>query len=131
MAERRPAGLGDWGRERARYNLGRNTVAGHDVTKYEEQVYGTGPALPQQPATPWEYPSSSRVRAYQYDFDKQQIRVRFVKYGTPWVYENVPVTVFQAFDAAPSKGMYINSTLNYMDHRRASPQEESTYFNGV
>lgn len=130
MAERQ-SGLGNWGKERARYGLGKSTIAGHDITKYEEAVYGTGPALPQQAATQWEYPASSRVLAYQYDFDQQQLRVRFVKYNTPWVYNDVPSTVFQAFDAAPSKGMYVNSTLNYMSHRRASPQEEATYFNGV
>jgi hypothetical protein len=71
------------------------------------------------------------VAAYQYDYEQSQLRVRFHKYGTPWVYEGVPVTVFQAFDAAPSKGKYINSTLNYMTYRRATPNEVADYFTGV
>lgn len=133
MAEDRQGGLGNWGRERARYGLGRKSVAGHDVSKYEEQMFGSGTnrAVPTQPTTEWEFPASSRVKAYQYDFDTQQLRVRFLKYDTPWVYDDVPTTVFQAFDAAPSKGMYINSTLNYMSHRRASPSEEAAFFHNV
>jgi hypothetical protein len=124
----RPRGLGEFGRQRSRDNLGRNTVGGQRVTEYEKQLYGTDRAAPAPPATAWEYPSSSRVRAYSYDFENQQLRVRFHKYNTPWVYNEVPVTVFQAFDAAPSKGMYINSTLNHMSHRRASPIEEASLF---
>lgn len=124
-------GLGNWGRERARFNLGTKQVGGHHVTKYEEQMYGTPRSVPTQPTTDWEYPDSSRVMAYQYDFDTQQLRVRFIKYRTPWVYDNVPTTVFQAFDAAPSKGRYINSTLNYFTYRRATPGEEAKYFVGV
>lgn len=126
MATERQSGLGNRGRERFRQGLGQGTGTG----KTEDVLFG-GLPLPQQPATEWTYPSSSRVRAYQYDFDQQQLRIRFVKYGTPWVYDNVPMAVFQSFDAAPSKGMYINSTLNYMTHRRASPMEEAQYFHGV
>lgn len=121
--------MGDWGRERLRHNIGRRTVAGHDVT--EEALFGSDRDVPTQPTTEWEFPSSSRVKAYQYDFNTQQLRVRFLKYNTPWVYDNVPTTVFQAFDAAPSKGMYINSTLNYMEHRKASPAEEAAFFTNV
>lgn len=94
-------------------------------------MFGGLAPIPQRPATDWEFPSSTRVKAYQYDFDQQQLRVRFIKYGTPWVYDNVPMAIFEAFDAAPSKGMYINSTLNYMTHRRASAQEEAAYFGSV
>lgn len=131
MAEEKQRGLGSYGRDRARNVLGGKTVAGQRITAYEEQMFGTGRALPPQGTTQWEYPASSRVRAYQYDFDKQQIRVRFHKYDTPWVYEGVPETLFQAFDTAPSKGKYINSTLNYATHRRASAEEVIHYFNDV
>jgi KTSC domain len=127
----RPGGLGNWGRERTRFGLGRQSVAGHDLTQYEQATFGQSRAIPTAPATEWEFPNSTRVKAYQYDFDTQQLRVRFIKYNTPWVYDDVPTTVFQAFDAAPSKGMYINSTLNYMSHRRASPQEEAQFFHNV
>jgi hypothetical protein len=57
--------------------------------------------------------------------------VRFQKYDTPWVYEDVPVEVYQAFAAAPSMGKYINSTLNFFPYRRATPNEESALFSGV
>lgn len=67
------------------------------------------------------------MKAYQYDYGTQQLRVRFNKYNTPWVYEDVPVAVFEAFDAAPSKGQFINSTLNHTKYRRASAQEVSQY----
>lgn len=124
----RQGGLGSFGRDRARNVLGGKTVAGHKITAYEEQMFGTDRALPPQTTTQWEYPDSSRVKAYQYDFEKQQLRVRFHKYGTPWVYEGVPEVLFQAFDSSPSKGKYINSTLNYTAYRRATPQEVDEYF---
>jgi len=125
----RRSGLGSFGRERARNVLGGKTVAGQKITAYEEQMFGTDRALPPQTTTQWEYPESSRVKAYQYDFGSQQLRVRFHKYNTPWVYEGVPEVLFQAFDSAPSKGRYINSTLNYTAYRKATPDEVSTYFN--
>lgn len=94
-------------------------------------MYGSDRADPGPEVTPWEFPDSSRVQAYQYDFNSGQLRVRFIKYGTPWVYNEVPLAIFQAFDAAPSKGMYINSTLNHMLHRRATAVEEAEYFGNV
>ena len=131
MAERQ-GGLGGLGRERIRENLGRRTVAGHEVTAAGEQrAANPNVDVRELPTTPWEYPESSRVKAYSYDYKSGQLRVRFIKYATPWVYNDVPVAVFQAFDASPSKGEYINSTLNYMNHRRATPVEEMQHFGGV
>lgn len=128
MAERQ-SGLGGFGRTRIRENIGSKSVAGHDITAAGQQrADNPDVSVRELPTTPWERPASSRVRAYQYDYASGQLRVKFVKYGTPWVYNDVPVAVFQAFDAAPSKGMYINSTLNYMDHRKASVTEEIQYF---
>lgn len=129
MAEERKSGLGGFGRERFRENLGSKSVAGHEVTAAGQQRADNPDVSARNlPTTPWERPASSRVDAYQYDYATGQLRVRFRKYNTPWVYNDVPVAVFQAFDAAPSKGMYINSTLNYMDHRRASSSEMMTHF---
>lgn len=81
--------------------------------------------------SPWAFPDSSRVSAYQWDEGKQQLRVRFVKYATPWVYEHIDLAVFQMFDAAPSKGKFINQVLNSYPYRRASDEEEQLYFSGV
>jgi hypothetical protein len=128
MAEERQSGLGGAGRNRIRENLGKGTS---DQGRYEQGMFGGLAPLPQRPATDWTYPLSSRVEAYSYDFDQQQLRVKFIKYGTPWVYDNVPMAIFDAFNSAPSKGMYINSTLNHMTHRRASAQEVATYFGSV
>jgi KTSC domain len=133
MADRQ-GGLGDFGRTRARRNLfdtGRASAA--------EQLFGGRDQVQDQAqqtlrggtTTPWSFPDSSRVKAYSYDATNQQLRVRFHKYNTPWVYNGVPLGVFMAFDASPSKGMFVNSTLNYSDHRRATAEEELTHFNGV
>lgn len=132
MAEKRRGGLGEWGLSKSRDALGRRTVAGHTLTAAQEQrADNPDTDVRDLPTTPWEFPESSRVKAYQYDYKTGQLRVKFIKYGTPWVYDNVPTTVFQAFDAAPSKGKYINSTLNYMEYRRANPQEEAQFFGNV
>ena len=129
MAEKRKGGLGNFGRDRFRENLGSKTVAGHEVTAAGQQrADNPDVSVRELPTTPWHRPASTRVNAYQYDYATGQLRVRFWKNNTPWVYNDVPTAVFQAFDAAPSKGRYINSTLNYMDHRRASASESMTYF---
>jgi hypothetical protein len=81
--------------------------------------------------SPWEFPDSSRVKAYQWDAAQQQLRVRFIKYGTPWVYNDVDLATFQAFDAADSKGKFINRVLNSYPYRQATDDEEATFFQGV
>jgi hypothetical protein len=79
----------------------------------------------------WQFPDSSRVKAYQWDQAIQQLRVRFIKYGTPWVYNDVDLATFQAFDATDSKGKFINRILNSYPYRRATVDEEAQYFQGV
>jgi hypothetical protein len=127
MAERpvRLGGLGEAGRSRIRHNIG-----GQPVTSYEEQLYGANPSDPVRTRgrTGWEYPDSTRVYAYSYDYDSGELWVRFKKYATPWVYRGVSETVFAAFDSTESKGRYINSTLNYTDYRRATFAEEQEHF---
>jgi hypothetical protein len=141
MAEK-PSGLGNWGAERFKQNIGsqqevggQRATTGSRSTFYEEALFTDRPDGPLTPAaeppTPWFYPESSRVYAYQYDPFLMQLRVKFIKYGTPWVYNDVPSAVFQAFDASPSKGMYINSTLNYFPYRRANAAEVTNHFFSV
>lgn len=62
--------------------------------------------------TEWAYPASSRVRAYRYDFANQTLQVRFHKYDDAYEYYGVPTAVYASFDSSPSKGRFINSTLN-------------------
>jgi len=120
-------GLGSFGRNRVRENIGgskSDTLAGHPL-------FGPDPeAEPEEvpTTTAWQYPDSSRISAYQYDYAAGQLRVRFHKYNTPWIYDGVPVSVFQAFDSSDSKGRYVNSTLNYTAYRRATPEEEINLF---
>lgn len=125
MADPRLGGLGEAGRSRIRQNIG-----GVEVTSYEQQLYGSNPADPVRTRgrTNWEYPDSTRVYAYSYDYDTEELWVRFKKYETPWVYRGVGETVFAAFDSSDSKGKYINSTLNYTDYRRARQKEVETKF---
>lgn len=126
----RTPGLGGFGRERALTGL----AAQQEEGKEYERVVAGAPASgrPTPPtATEWQYPASSRVKAFSYDFDTHQLRMRFQKYDTPWVYEGVPVAVYQSFASAPSLGKYINSTLNFFPYRRATPMEESALFTGV
>lgn len=141
-------GLGNQGIERARENLGagtaggdsshpmRGAITGSTSRFYEDALFGKGRPEGElkpihQDTTPWTYPDSSRIHAYQYDPDTRQLRVKFIKYGTPWVYDEVPTAVFQAFDAAPSKGTYVNSTLNYFPYRKATAAEVVNYFGSV
>jgi len=127
MAEPRQGGLGGRGRDRLRENIG-GQVGGQDLTAYEREVYGRPRSTPKAARTQWQYPDSTRVYAYAYDFEEQQLWVRFKKYDTPWLYGGVSQPLFAAFDSSPSKGKYINSTLNYTSYRRATDQEEATKF---
>ena len=143
MAKRR-GGLGDYGRDKWKSianpatgtedevlsntlyaNTGDNSIAGHQQSSDGQDG---GHALT---STEWYFPDSSRVLAYQYDYDTMDIRVRFVKYATPWIYSKVPVSIWDGFHSTDSKGRYINSTLNQFPYRRASAQEEATFFNGA
>lgn len=127
MAERPPrlGGLGEAGRSRIRQNIG-----GQPVTAYERDLYGADrqDSVRDRGRSQWEYPDSTRVYAYSYDYNTEELWVRFKKYETPWVYKGVIEPVFASFDSSESKGKYINSTLNYTDYRRATPAEEAAKF---
>ena len=119
----RLGGLGEAGRSRIRQNIG-----GQDITAYEKSLYSSQLIDRGARTTGWEYPDSSRVYAYSYDYQTRELWVRFVKYETPWVYHEVSQPLFAAFDSSPSKGKFINSSLNYTEYRRATPQEEAEKF---
>lgn len=114
MATRPPrqGGLGPSGRDRFGEGLGRSGR--------EEEVLGdtlfqrtTPPLESSQPLrTGWIDVASSRVAEYNYDYSDGSLYLRWVKYGTTWVYENVSSALFEAFVSSPSKGKYVNSTLN-------------------
>ena len=83
---------------------------------------------------PVEFPSSERVQAYRYVPGQDQyygnLYMRFVKYGTSWVYYNVPIGIYQSFTNSPSKGQFINMTLNSYPNGRAAPSDEDIFFQG-
>lgn len=125
MADKAPrvGGLGEAGKSRIRYNIG-----GQDITQYEKDQYGSNPIDRGPQRSGWEYPDSSRVYSYSYDYYTRELWVRFIKYETPWVYQEVSQPLFAAFDSSPSKGKFINSSLNYTSYRRATPAEEAAKF---
>lgn len=122
---------------------------------------GEAPEFPTTTLTdisPWVYPGknhppdeSTRVQAFKFvantsieDMDDSPyaramfggsrygtIFVRFIKYGTPWRYSNVPQTVYEQFFASPSKGKFINSTLNNYPYGRVTGDEYSAYFDDM
>lgn len=121
----RKSGLGNWGKDRI-----------HDQFDPEQvQDYGHGLFGENKPPAPplttsWKYPNSSRVRAYMYDYSSNSLYITWQNGKPPWVYDDVYPALFEAFDAAPSKGKYINSTLNYTSHYPASSSEMDV-FTGV
>ena len=101
-------------------------------TEAQERLFGIDRNVPRTAPleTGWVYtPESSRVAAYQYDYTGEQLRVTWTNGKAPWVYEGVNSTIFSSFDAAPSKGKYINSTLNFTNHHRVAINDPA--FDGV
>lgn len=119
------SGLGSWGKDRLT-----DQFDPEQVQDYGHGLFGEN----KPPATPlttsWKYPDSSRVRAYMYDYSSNSLYITWQNGKTPWVYDDVYPSLFEAFDAAPSKGKYINSTLNYTSHYPAS-SSEMDMFTGV
>ena len=128
--EPRQTGLGQSGLSRSRENL-----AGQAAPAYDEALFGKQEDRRSLvPPTPWiQVPDSSRIQAYQYNPAMASLHVVFSNHGRPtgYVYNDVPTAVFQAFDAAPSKGRYVNSTLNFFPYHRAGAGEELGIFGGV
>jgi KTSC domain len=74
---------------------------------------------------PWvETSSSSRVRAFRYDYANGNVQVTWRNSKGPGhVYEDVPFEVFRSFARITSKGKAVNSTLNGFNYRPISPEE--------
>lgn len=76
--------------------------------------------------TEWHHMDSSRVMAARYDPGNQQIQVYF-RDGTPWVYEDVPVNVYDLFITAASAGRFVNQVLNNYPYRRPDASEMGSW----
>jgi hypothetical protein len=74
---------------------------------------------------PWAEPSSTRVKAYRYDYLKKEIQVTWVNNNNPgYAYGDMDYEGFRAFARIASKGKYINRVLNGMgNYRRLTPDE--------
>lgn len=108
MATRRPAGLGSTGLQRARENIGHGQSTDH---LEETLLPGDRPA--QDLSTGWiNADDSSRVEAFLYNYTNNILYVRWINNHTTWAYYDVTSALFEAFAAAPSKGKYVNSSLN-------------------
>ena len=59
--------------------------------------------------------ASSRITEIGYARHTATVYVRFTD-GFSWCYMNVPVDVWEQFVASPSKGSFINETLNGYPH---------------
>lgn len=107
---RRPAGIN---LGRVRESLGR----GQDTSVVEDVLFGgrnTPPLESVQPLeTGWLQSESSRLSEYKYSYSESALYVRWRNNGTVWMYEDVPVAVFETFSAAASMGRYVNGTLNH------------------
>ncbi len=71
---------------------------------------------------PWHHLGSSRVMSARYDPGNTQIHVYF-RDGTPWVYEDVPYQIYEAFITASSPGRFVGQVLDQYPYRRAEPSE--------
>ena len=103
------------------------------------------PTTPLKDISPW-YPGqnhppdeSSRVQAFKFVPSVEKgfgnvygtVFVSFIKNETPWKYTDIPETTYQAFFASPSKGRFINTTLNQYPYGRVSGDELSAYFSDM
>ena len=84
-------------------------------------------------AFPVEYPSSTRCQAFKYVPYADSpgigaIYMRFIKYGTAWVYRDVPEGVYFAFASAPSKGRAVNTMLNSYSAGNPTWDEQERFF---
>jgi hypothetical protein len=98
-------------------------VAGH-IVRLEEAI---------NLALPTEYPSSTRCQAFKFvPYPEMNgvgnLYMRFIKYGTPWVYRDVPEGTYYAFASAPSKGRAVNTILNPYSAGEPSSDEYEMYF---
>jgi hypothetical protein len=74
------------------------------------------------------FPSSSRCAATRYHYGGSKLLMTWTNGKTPWIYHDVPVTIYQTFVSSPSKGRFVNSTLNNFAHNKIYPGEEYAEF---
>ena len=75
---------------------------------------------------------SSRCAASRYHFNDKKLFMTWTNGKTPWIYHDVPVTVYSDFVSSGSKGKYVNAVLNLYGHNKLFNGEQySQYVYGV
>lgn len=64
------------------------------------------------------FPDSSRCAAARYHHRDQKLLMSWTNGKTPWIYHDVPVSVYTSFLSARSPGGYVNAVLNEFTHNR-------------
>lgn len=75
---------------------------------------------------------SDRCAASRYHFADSKMFMSWKNGKTPWIYHDVPFSVYTSFVSAPSQGKFVNSTLNLFAHNQLLPgMQYSQYVYGV
>jgi len=77
---------------------------------------------------PVAFPESSRCAAARYHYSGKKLLMTWTNGKTPWIYHEVPVSVYATFISSPSKGRFVNSTLNNFAHNKIYPGNEYSEF---
>jgi hypothetical protein len=59
---------------------------------------------------------STRVASAQYNYETSELYVTWVNRKAPWVYYDVPISIFNSFIGSDSWGKYVNQVLNSYRH---------------
>jgi hypothetical protein len=75
---------------------------------------------------------SSRCAASRYYYPENKLFMTWTNGKTPWIYHEVPVTVYSDFVSSSSKGKFVNSVLNLFTHNKLfNGDQYSQYVYGV
>ena len=75
---------------------------------------------------------STRCAASRYHYPDNKLLMTWANGKTPWIYHEVPVTVYTDLVSASSAGRYVNSVLNMFSHNKLfNGDQYSQYVYGV
>ena len=85
----------------------------------------------QETSLSYSFPASSRCAAAMYHFADRKLFMTWTNNKTPWIYHDIPFSVYDGLLNAPSAGKYVNQVLNLFGHNRVYPGDEySSYIYG-
>jgi hypothetical protein len=71
---------------------------------------------------------SSRCQASKYHYVDNKVFMTWYNGKTPWIYHEVPVTVYQDLLSSSSAGRFINSTMNLFAHNKLFNGDQYSQF---